>query len=174
MFGITGPVLYVIIFFGKLVEVSLMTLRIMFASKGQKLFSAVCGLFEIVIWIFIAGTVLTQLDEDPLKAVIYCVAFTIGITMGVVIENKMAVGLTSVQIVALAEIGEKIGAALREQGFGVTILDGHSVNGTRREMVFVQLKRKRIRECEKIVRSVCPDAMMSVSDVKLVVGGFMK
>jgi uncharacterized membrane-anchored protein YitT (DUF2179 family) len=40
--------------------------------------------------------------------------------------------------------------------------------------VFVQLKRKRIQECEQIVRSVCPEAMISVSDVRVVVGGFMK
>ncbi len=174
MLGITGPIVYIIIFLGKLVEVSLMTLRIMFAGKGQKLLSSVCGLFEILIWIIIAGTVLLQLDEDPLKAVIYCIAFTIGITLGVAIENKMAVGLTSVQIVAIAKMGDKIAAELRERGFGVTILDGHSVDGTKREMVFVQLKRKRIQECEQIVRSVCPEAMISVSDVRVVVGGFMK
>ena len=120
------------------------------------------------------SAVLSQLSEDPWKAVVYCLAFAVGIVFGVALEEKLAVGLTSVQIVSLASDGEKIGAALRERGFGVTLLEGHSVDGTKRELIFVQLKRRRIRECEKAVHGIDPGAMISVSDVKTVHGGFMK
>ena len=169
-----GPWVYLLIFVGKLIEVSFSTLRIMFVSRGNKALSLVCGFFEIVLWVIIAGNVLNDLYEDPMKALVYCVAFTIGILLGILLEQKLAVGLTSIQIISLTDDGEKIGATLRENGFGVTILEGHSVNGTKRQLLFVQLRRRKIQEAIRLARSVNPDVIVSVSDVKSVHGGFFK
>ena len=173
MFGLPAYAVYILIFIGKMIEVTFSTLRVMFSSKGNKGLSAACGFMEIFLWINIASTVLTDMQDDPIKMVIYCVAFSCGIPFGIAMEQKLAVGLTSIQIVCPEEGGELVAAALRENNFGVTILEGHSVDGTRREMIFVQLKRKRIREALKVVRSVEPSAIISASDVKSLGGGFM-
>lgn len=169
-----GSWIYVLIFVGKLIEVSISTLRIMFVGKGKKGLGIVCGFFEIMLWVVIAGNVLNDLYSDPLKALVYCVAFVVGIFLGMLIEERLAVGLTSIQIISLTDDGEKIGAALRENGFGVTILEGHSVGGTKREFLFVQLRRRKIQEAKGIVQSVSTEAIISVSDVKSVYGGFFK
>lgn len=172
MFGLTGTWVYVLIFVGKLIEVSCTTLRIMFAGKGKKLVSSLFGLCEVFLWLTIASGVISGLNEDPMKAVVYCLAFSCGISLGVIVENKMAVGLISMQIVSLSEDAENIGVKLRDNGFGVTILDGHSVDGTKREVVFVQLRRKRVEEAMKIALSENPEAIISVSEAKTVHGGF--
>ena len=174
MFGITGPVVYLLIFVGKLAEVAIMTLRIVFVGRGMKALSALCGLIEEVLWVIVVSAVLNSIRTDPLAAVMYCAAFTVGIVLGIVIENKIALGLTSMQIVSMAADGDMVGPALREQGFGVTILDGHSVDGTKRDVIFVQLKRRRMRECADLVRKIDPDAVISMSDVRSVIGGYMK
>ena len=174
MFGLTGPIVYVLIFVGKLLEVALMTLRITFVGRGNKLLSAACGLIEEILWVVVVSAVLTNISTDPLAAVMYCAAFTIGIVLGIMLENRLAVGLTSVQIVSMAADGEKVGPALREQGFGVTVLNGHSVDGTKRDVIFVQLKRKRMRECAALVRSIDPDAVISISDTRSVIGGYVR
>ncbi len=173
-FGITGFWLYIIIFFGKLAEVCFSTLRIMFVGKSRKLEGAIFGFIEIALWIIVVSSVLDGLSQDPLKAVIYCVAFTLGIPLGVKIESMLAVGLTSIQVVAANEEGEKIGLSLREHGFGITFLDGHSVDGTKRELVFVQLKRKRINDAFAIIKEVAPNAVISVSDLRSFRGGFIR
>ena len=69
MFGITGPVVYLLIFIGKLAEVSIMTLRIVFVGRGMKLLSALCGLIEEVLWVIVVSAVLTSIRTDPLAAV---------------------------------------------------------------------------------------------------------
>lgn len=173
-FGITGLWLYVVIFLGKMAEVSFSTLRIMFVGKSRKLEGALFGFIEIALWVIVVSSVLNGLSEDPMKAVVYCVAFTLGIPLGVQIEGLLAVGLTSIQVVAANEYGEKIGVALREHGFGVTFLDGHSVDGTKRELVFVQLKRKRINDAVEIIKEIDPAAVISVSDLRSFRGGFLK
>lgn len=173
-FDIPHYLIYIIIFAGKMLEVSFGTLRIMFSGKGKKLLSAGCALVEIFLWVIIASSVLTDLNEDPLKMVVYCVAFACGVPIGIHLEGKLAVGLTSIQIVSLADRGECVACALRMNNFGVTILEGHSVDGTARNMVFVQLRRKRIPEAMAIVRKEDPDAIISVNDVKSLSGGFLK
>ncbi|MGE4484812.1 MAG: DUF2179 domain-containing protein [Oscillospiraceae bacterium] len=172
--GISGGWLYLLIFVGKMIEVTFSTLRIMFVGKGKKFLGAFCGLFEVFFWVVIASSVLADLYEDPFEVVVYCVAFSCGILMGMALEQRLAVGLTSIQVVSPATDAEKVGATLREGGFGVTLLDGHSVDGTKREMIFVQLKRKRIPEAVKLVRAIDPDAIISANDVKSLGGGFMR
>ena len=174
MFGITGIGLYVIIFLGKLIELAVGTVRIAFVSKGKKLLAGLFGFFEVTFWVIIASSVITDIKSDPFKVVVYCAGFACGVMLGMWLEQKMAVGLTSIQAVTLAKDGEKIGAALREQGFGVTILDGHSVDGTKRELIFVQVRSRLVPEAMRIVQGVSPDAVISVSDVKRVRGGFLK
>ena len=132
------------------------------------------GFFEVFLWLIIVSQVITELHNDPMLAVAYGVAFVIGISLGMIIEGKLAVGLISMQILSSLEDAEHIGAALRDNGFGVTILDGHSVDGTKREVVFVQLRRRRVNEATKIALSINPKAIISVSEAKSVRGGFFK
>ena len=146
MFGITGVLAYILIFVGKVTEVSVGTLRIMFVSKGRKLIGTLFGVVEISLWVVIAGSVLTDLYTDPMKAVVYCAAFVCGIYLGMRIEQWLAVGLTSMHIVCSAADSVEVAKALRESGFGVTLIPGHSVNGAPRELIFVQLKRRFLQE----------------------------
>ena len=174
MFGLTGFWVYVLIFCGKMIEVTCSTMRIMLVNKGKKFLGVLFGMMEITLWISIASTVMTDMYNDPMKMVVYCAAFAVGILIGMFVEQKLAIGLTSIQIVSLENDGQKIGKLLRDNGFGVTLLDGRSVDGTRRELVFIQLKRKSVAHAIEFVQQISPEAVISVSDIKTVRGGFIK
>lgn len=174
MFGLTGFWLYAFIFVGKMVEVTIDTLRIMFIGKGKRMAGAVLGFVCVFLWIVLVNSVLTDISKDPLKVIVYCVAYACGIYLGTTLEGQLAVGLTSIQIVLNCEKAEKLGAILRDKGFGVTMLEGHSVDGTKRRMVFVQLRRRRVAEAINIAHDTCEDAVISVSDVRQVRGGFFR
>ena len=136
--------------------------------------AAMFGLIEVLCWIFVASSVIVGLQEDWFKAVVYCIAFGVGNILGMTLEKKMAMGLTSIQIVSTVKDGEKMAKLLREHEFGVTILDGHSVDGEQRELIFVQLRRRRIDEAIHLAQSINPNAVLSVSDVRALQGGFMR
>ena len=174
MIGLEGPWMYAIIFLGKMVEVAFDTLRIVFIGKGRKISSALCGVVAVSLWIVIISSVLTGITEDPIKAVIYCIAYTLGILFGSQLEQWIAVGYISIHIVLSTDGGERLGSAMRECGFGVTILDGHSVDGTQRAVMLVQLRRRRLAEAMGLTKKTCPDAVISVSDVKNLHGGFIR
>ena len=79
----TGTIwVYLVIFLGKIVEVSLGTLRIVLINRGERLIGSLIALIEISLWLIIAGNVLTNYQSDPLKMVAYALAYAMGNYVG--------------------------------------------------------------------------------------------
>lgn len=174
LLSLSGPVLYLVIFFAKIVEVTISTIRVVYVNKGEKIIGAVLGFFEVLIWLIVVSTVLNNITEDPIKIVIYCLAFALGNYLGVIIESKIAVGLSSIQVVVNEKNGEPLADILREHGFGVTIIEGKGKNDSKKNLLFIQLKRKRISEAIKIIHEANDKAYITVNDIKSTSGGFIK
>ncbi|MDW5298879.1 MAG: DUF5698 domain-containing protein [Sedimentibacter sp.] len=174
LFNISGPALYIIIFFAKIIEVSVSTVRLVLINKGERLKGALLAFVEIMIWLIIVSSVLNNITEDPLKVFIYAIAFSLGNFIGVTIESKLAVGLSSIQVVVNVENGEVLADSLREKGFGVTIIDGRGKDDSKKNLLFVQLKRKKIPEAVKLIKQTNPDAYITVNDIKSMMGGYIK
>ncbi len=174
LFNISGTALYIIIFFAKIIEVSVSTVRLVLINKGERLKGALLAFVEIMIWLIIVSSVLNNITEDPLKVFIYAIAFSLGNFIGVTIESKLAVGLSSIQVVVNVENGEVLADSLREKGFGVTIIDGRGKDDSKKNLLFVQLKRKKIPEAVKLIKQTNPDAYITVNDIKSMMGGYIK
>jgi len=171
---LTGVWLYVFIFFGKLIEVALNTLRVTFIGKGQRKLGLLFGAGEVLLWVIVTSTVLNGISEDPIKIIVYCAAFVTGIFLGSKIEETMAVGFTGVQVVSLKNDGRDVSEALYNAGYGVTILEGRSVSGEPRDLIFMQMLRKSVPDALKLIKEADPDAVISVSTIDRSLGGYLK
>ncbi len=166
-------IVYLAIFFGKIIEVTLDTIRMVLVNRGRRVAGALLGFIVIIIWIFIVSSVITDLSENLIKCLIYAVAYSLGNYLGVTIENKLAIGLCSLQVIVRETEGYKLANLLRGNNFGVTILEGESAN-YKRLILIIHLKRKRIEEAVKLINEDTEDAVIMVNDVKTVYGGFVK
>ncbi len=166
-------VLYTIIFFAKIFEVSIGTLRIVLVSKGQKAKAALIAFFECIIWVLVVSTVLVDITSDPIKVVIYCAAFAIGNYIGVSLENRLAMGLSSIQVITELEEGNELAQLLRDNNFGVTVMKGLGKE-KEKEVLILHLKRKRITEAVNLIHSQLENALITVNEVKVVRGGYIK
>ncbi len=171
---LSGPLLYIIIFCAKIVEVSLMTLRVVYINKGEKLIGSIIGFVEVFIWVIVVSSVLNNISEDPMKIFVYCFSFALGNYVGVTIENKLAVGVSSMQVIVPDEIGEEIAMDLRQNNFGVTIIEGKGIEDVKKDVLSVILKRKRIPQAVEIINAKLPNALISINDVKNMRGGYIK
>lgn len=174
LLNLSGPVLYIVIFCAKIVEVTISTIRLVYINKGEKVKGAILAFVEILIWLIVVSSVLTNIAADPIKIFVYAAAFSLGNYIGVTIESKIAVGLASIQAVVNEDNGEEMAEILRNQGFGVTILDGKGKDDSKKNLLFIQLKRKRIPEAVKLIQQNNPEAYITVNDIKSMVGGFVK
>ncbi len=84
--------IYIGIFVCKVIEDSLSTLRIIVVSNEKKIFGAILGFIIALIWVFVTGTVIIDLDKDPFKVIIFALGSLVGSYVGSVIEEKIALG----------------------------------------------------------------------------------
>ena len=173
MFTPISILMYLGIFCAKLVEVTIATLRNVLINRGQRKVGAVLAFFEVGIWLFVVSIVLNDITEDYFKVFIYCFAFACGNFMGSVLEEKLAIGMSVMEIYVKHEAAGQLVDALRQDGFGFTTIDSH---GKENEMVIIKvyLKRKQIKEATNLIKSIASSAIVTVSDIKRISGGYIK
>lgn len=170
----TSLAVYLFIFFGKIVEVSLGTLRMVLINRGIRAVGSLIAFIEIMLWLVVASSVLSGLNEDFLKGVIYALAFACGNYLGSWLDEWLAFGLCSIQVIVPDEPHAKIMAeSLRAKGFGITSLDVHGRNEDH-FMLMMTMKRKRSAEAIDFIEQNCPGAVISQTDVKSQRGSYLE
>ena len=164
---------YAFIFFGKIMEVTFGTLRIVLINRGEKTIGSLIAFVEITIWLIVASSVLNGFREDFLKGVFYALAFAAGNYIGSWLDELLAIGLSSVQvIISDCNRAKQVEEALRAQGFGVTSLDVHGKDDDH-QLLQMTIKRKRLNEMVDWLESNCQDAVITVCDVKTQRGAYL-
>lgn len=169
---------YVMILVGKIIEVSVATVRIMLISRGEKTKGSILILLEVSLWLVITGTVLVGFQEDLIRCVVYIFACAIGSYVGSVIEGKLAFGLCSIQVIVAQDnmahdnAAMNLAETLRDNDFAVTIMEGRGKKG-KRDILVLHLKRKRIPSAISIIKANIENAVITVNDVKLIDGGYI-
>lgn len=116
-------ILPVIIFFSRILDVTLGTLRIIFVSRGKKYQAPLLGFFEVLVWL----TVITSIMENAKSWICYIAyagGFAAGNYAGILIEEKLAIGILSVRIFVSEDKIDIMTRKLAEKGFGVTLVKG--------------------------------------------------
>jgi uncharacterized protein YebE (UPF0316 family) len=168
----SGVLIYFVIFFGKILEVTISTMRMVMINRGERAVGAVIAFFDILLWLFITGTVLQGFDEDPLRVVVFALAFSVGNYLGSWLEGKLAFGLGSIQVIVSAgEESDMLVRTLREHNFAVTVLKGTGKDGIR-DVLILHSKRKRIPMAVDLVRELSKSAVIVTTDSK-VQGGYL-
>ncbi|MGI6278983.1 MAG: DUF2179 domain-containing protein [Acutalibacteraceae bacterium] len=166
--------IYLFIFFGKIFEVTIATVRLVLISRGEKLIGSIISMFEVLIWLFITGTVLSGFRDDIIRVVIFAIAVGIGNYLGSWMEGRLAFGLCSIQVIVPDSFAsEELAGRLRENNFAVTVMKGKGKDGER-DIMYLHTKRKRVAEAEEIIKSFLEKAVIIVNDAKVIHGGFIK
>lgn len=159
---------YFLIFFARVVDVSCATLRMLLLVRAKRILAASIGFVEAILYILVLGHVVGRLN-DPLSVVIYGLGFATGNIVGSLLEERMAIGFATIQVITLAnplELAEK----LREEGFGVTIVEGQGREGIH-PILYIILRRKRVKELLGMIDDWDESAFVTVMETKSTLGG---
>lgn len=152
-----------IIFFARICDVSMGTLRIVYVSRGMKGRAAILGFIEVLIWIIVVAQLIQHLN-NWINFVAYAGGFSVGTFLGMAIENKLQVGTLIVRIIT-AEDPQPLVDRLKEAGFMLTRVEASGGLGPV-QIIFSVVRRKRWKEVKNIIESFDPKAFYSVEDVK--------
>ncbi|MDA3847098.1 MAG: DUF5698 domain-containing protein [Vallitaleaceae bacterium] len=163
--------LYVGILFAKMFEVSLATIRIVLITRGERVLGAAIGFFEVIIWMILVSTVLTDIMENPVKLIVYAIGFSLGNYFGSVFEEKLGVGTVRIEAIVVDEDGEALVNQIRSKGYAVTVIEGSGMN-CKRHVLILNVKRKRLKEVVSLLRDNQSNIVITINDIKPVYGGF--
>jgi uncharacterized protein YebE (UPF0316 family) len=162
-----GPL---VIFGLRIIDVSLATLRMLLAVRGVKVAVPIIGFFEVLIWVSAVGTVIRHLDSG-LHLIGYAAGFSAGSLVGLLLEERMALGMATIRVVSRYG-GVELAEGLRELGFGVTEFAGHGREG-KVEVVDAVLRRRDLPAVLKQVDFWDPEAFVTIQEPKAIHRGWL-
>lgn len=152
-----------------IVYVSFFTIRMILTLKGQRYMAALISMVEIVIYVIGLGLVLDNLDEIQ-NLIAYAVGYGIGVIVGMKIEEKLALGYITVNVIT-KEYDRDLPKDLREKGYGVTTWAANGLEGDRMALQILTPRKYELKLYQTI-KELDPKAFIIAYEPKTIHGGF--
>lgn len=158
-------ILPVIIFFARILDVSVGTLRIVFLTRGMKQIVPILAFFEVLVWVVIVSQVVRNINSW-VNVIAYAGGYSTGNYLGMYLEDKLAIGTLIVRIITRRDATELI-EHLKRNFYGVTNVPAYGNEG-RVNLIFTVIKRSDLQFVLDSVQKYNPRAFYSVEDVRAV------
>jgi len=159
------PLLIVV---ARVIDVSIGTLRIVMVSRGHKVVAPILGFFEVLIWLLAIGQIMRNLSNFACY-IAYGTGFAVGTYVGLLIEEKLALGVLLVRIITQKDAANLI-TELNRANYGVTSVPAFGRNG-KVDVIFTVIKRSAIHDVLQIIHEFNPQAFYSIENIKAVKEG---
>lgn len=153
----------VIIFFGRILDVTLGTLRIIFVSKGEKYLAPIIGFFEVLIWIVVISEIFSRAN-DIAAYVSYAGGYAAGNFVGIMIEQRIAFGVVLCRVYTKAN-GKELVKLLNRRNFGATLIHGSGSLGEI-DIIETVVERKMMKQVDKIFTDFDPGVFYVAEDIR--------
>jgi uncharacterized protein YebE (UPF0316 family) len=152
-----------LVFFARVIDVTLGTLRIIFISRGKKYIAPLLGFVEVFIWIAVVAQIVRGVN-DLVTYFAYAAGFAAGNFVGMYIEDRLAIGTQVIRII-VPERAEDLTTNLSAAGYGITRVDAMGANGPVK-LIYTVVKRKDISIVLSLIHQTHPHAFLSIEDVR--------
>lgn len=170
--GIYDIILCFIVCLAKILEISIQSVKTVCMVKNQKIVAACLGFIECVVWGLVVSSVITTLSDNLYLLFSYCLGYSLGLYLGSIIENKIALGTSDIQIIVDKKHISNVENYLRENNHGFTVLKGY---GSKDEMfvVIMVLPRRKSKKIINEIKDICENKLFLISyDINNFVGGY--
>ena len=150
------------ILLARAVNIAIDTVRFMLSLRGKRTLSWILGFIESIIFVVVIGSVVNNV-ENILNVIGYSAGFATGTVVGMMIEQRLAIGYVHFNIISRTKSTE-VADTLREAGYGVTEIPARGREGNFM-VVDSRVKRKQADELEELVLQIDPDAFITSEDI---------
>ena len=160
------------IFFVRILDVSLGTVRTMFTVKGNRITASLVGFIEILVWFLVAKEALQTEEKSILIAISYSLGFATGTYIGGYLSSVLITGNITVQVFT---DNLKLEQILRKKGYAVSVIECKGYNENKgKHMLYININKKKEQELIKIVNINEENAFVVVNETKYVENGYFK
>lgn len=156
-------VVCLIVCVAKIVEITIQSLKTCMMVKGQRLKAAALGFVECAIWGLVISTIIGTLGDNLFLLAFYCVGYATGLFLGSTLEGKIALGTSSLQLIANDENTKKIIEYLQANSRGYTVFEGHG-SKDKMNMILIVLPRRNANPVLRQIRKITDNNVFVVVD----------
>ena len=153
------------IFFARILDVSLNTIRTTFVLRGKTTIVAIIAFLEITIWFLIARTALNT-ELNWLIVISYSGGYTMGTIIGTIITNKYI--KTNMELIIISN-KIKSTSKIKKSNFGVTILN----KDKDKTVLLIETNKKRINELTTLLNKLDKNAFITIKETRTIINGYM-
>jgi uncharacterized protein YebE (UPF0316 family) len=148
------------------------TIRVIYISRGIKYLAPIIAFFEIVIWLLAMEVVMQDLANIA-NFMAFALGFAMGTYVGLVIEEKLSIGMVILRIVTTDESNEEIVSFMQSENYGITTLDATGSRGSVK-MILSLVNRTDVPRITQHIQATNPHAFFSIEDVRYVNQGVFR
>lgn len=160
------------IFFVRILDVSLGTIRSIVTIKGQIKVASIIGFIEVFVWFVVVKEALNTTNNSIFIAISYALGFATGTYIGGLISNrfiKIKLGITAI----LSKKDNELVKMIRKNGFAVSFIDVKGQNLLdSKYMLFIEIESDRYNELTKLIKNLDNNAFIVVNETKYVHNGY--
>ena len=159
-----------LIFFLRLCDVSIGTLRTLYVVRGDRLRAVPLAFVESLIWVIAIAWIMRDIGNGHVVNIVcYAGGYAAGVFVGITIERWIASGWVLVRIISR---NDALTAAVRAANFGVTELHGEGRHGEQ-SVLFIVAPRRRGDTLLELIRTHDENAFVTVDAVNTAMGGYL-
>jgi len=160
------------IFFVRILDVSLGTVRTMFTVKNKNILASVIGFIEVLIWFLIVKEALTSSENGIYIAIAYSLGFAAGTYIGGYLADILITGNITIQVFTN---DLKLVSAIRKNGYAVSAVECKGYDKEiSKEMLYINVNKRKEKELKNLIHKTDKEAFIIVNETKYVVNGYFK
>lgn len=161
------------IFFARILDVTIGTVRTMLMVKGKTYIMGVLAFFEVFIWFIVAREALVTSLDSILIPIFYSLGYATGTLLGSFISNRYIKGVVRLEVIA--KHNDEMLKIIKDYGYEVSRINlKPSEDKIKREMLYLQINNKSLKKLTNIIKRYDKEAFIVVSETKSTQNGFIK
>ena len=153
------------IFFARILDVSLNTIRTTFVIKGKTFIVALIAFIEITIWLLVARTAI-NVELNLWIVISYSGGYTMGTILGTTFINKFV--KTNMELIVIST-KIKNTKKIKDKNFGVSILN----KDKNKTILLIETSKKRLDEVTTLLKKLDNEAFITIKETKTIINGYM-
>lgn len=158
-------ILPLLIFMARVADVSIGTMRVILVMQGKKGLAPLLGFFESLIWLLAIGQIFKHID-NPVSYISYATGYAFGTYIGIIVEEKMAIGRVVVRVITSLPANNLI-EYLERKNHRYSNIDATGNDG-KVNIIFTVVKRNTLKELIPKINEYNPKAFYTIEGVKKV------
>lgn len=157
------------IFFARIIDVSLGTIRTYITIKGKTIIAAIIAFVEVTIWFIVVKEAIAA-DTNFFIVISYALGYTVGTMLGTYISKTFIKGLIRVEIITENATKKNI-EFIKKAGYGVSAI---SLKDSKKDLLLIEAQNRELKKIKRIIKDIDENAFVVINESKLVYNGFIK